>query len=299
MRKRVSGLVLGSLIMGVALSGCATQPTNAVIKQKMTTAYQRGLSAGKQMELAKMERIGIERKTVGPKIVGGVYIPAHQEYVIAGHSIVNDALQSKHKHVKKAASSKNSIKARMKPVPSVNEVVETLKPTPKIDPNAQAKLFENLVNTYNFKEAQDIYNSVVSKMDTSKVKDKYDFYMAMGRFLMVQTDYKKAYDSYLKAYLSASDNNQKLKALSDAVTAAKLYGDSNLEFTAWLNLGDFRFYTMHDKIGALEDYYHALKIKSNPEVNLRIANILQGLGKDQLAKAFTLKAYILGERNGE
>lgn len=299
MRKRISGLVLGSLIMGVALSGCATQPTNAVIKQKVTTAYQRGLSVGKQAEIAKMEKIGIERKTVGPKIVGGVYIPTHQEYVIAKHSITNNATQTSRKHRKKTTNSKSGIKAKMKHIPSVNEVVKTLKPTPKIDSNAQAKLFENLVNTYNFKEAQSIYNNVISKIDISKIKDKYDFYMAMGRFLMVQTDYKRAYDSYLKAYLSTSNNNQKLKALSDTVTAAKLYGDSNLEFTAWLNLGDFRLYTMNDKVGALRDYYHALKIKSNPEVNLRIANILQGLGRNQLAKAFTLKAYILGEKNGE
>ncbi len=292
MRNRTVKFAVGCLFVGVSLAGCATN-SNTITKAQVNQAYINGVKTGKSIERSKLDKIGIEQKAVGSKIVGGVYIPAHKEYVIAHHNIANDV--NKKKTIKKAKKQT----AKILPAQTISESTATLKPTPKVDANAQAKLFETLVNNYNFKEASNLYRNVISYINTNKIKDKYSYYETLAKYLMVENDYKSAYDSYLKAYLSAVNNSQKLSALNGAVTASKLNGDSNLEFTTLLNLGDFKLNDMQDKIGALDAYYHALKIKSTPEVNLRIANILQGLGKDQLAKAFTLKAYIMGDKDGK
>lgn len=294
MRNRTVQFAIGCLFVGLTLGGCATNGST-ITKAQVNQAYINGVKTGKSIEKAKLNRIGVEQKAVGARIVGGVYIPAHKEYVIGQHNIANDVV----KHKKKVFKAKSKTKAKILPAQTINEVATTLKPIPKVDANAQAKLFETLVNNYNFREASNLYRNVISYININQIKDKYNYYETLAKYLMVKNSYKNAYDAYLKAYLSASSNPQKLKALNGAVTAANLNGNSNLEFTTWLNLGDFKLNDMQDKIGALEAYYHALKIKSTPAVNLRIANILQGMGKDQLAKAFTLKAYIMGDKNGK
>jgi len=322
---RIGRFAVAVLSAGTLLTGCSTMSHNQVnrlIQKKERIAYMQGVKAGQEMEKSKMESIGIREKEVGARIVGGVYIPAHKEYVIAdnnntytGKSANNvteentisiQAIMPQQEHKSSNSSQHKTPRkkhskefAKLPKVNTFGETVSPLRPAPKVNVNEQAKLFENLVNNYNFQEAGNLYRNVISYLDMSKVKDKYDYYMALGKYLMVQNSYKHAYDVYLKAYLLAKGNKKKLSALKDMLTAAKIYGDKELIFTSYINLGDFYLNAMHDKINALENYYHALKIKSTPAVNLRIANILQGLGKEQLAKAFTLKAYIMGEKNGE
>ena len=303
MRKFLSLITVAALV-----SSCATTSSN---QTALHNAYIQGYKKGIQEEQAKLTHSDIVKKKVASKIVGGVYIPEHTEYVIErriAHSASSSASpahlhrsapptaeQSAPQPSLKGAEKQKEQTAKVVKAETIEESVNTVKPTPAPDPNKQAKLFELLVNNYNFDEADVLYRNVITYIDASKIKDKYSYFMALGKYLMVRHDYKNAYDSYQKAYLTAKDSSKQLAALTESVTAAKLTGDKDLEFTALLNLGDFKI-NKKDKLGALECYYKALKIKSTPSVNLRIANILQGMGKDELAKAFALKAYILNRR---
>ena len=341
-------IVMGTVLLSFLLSSCTfitgfvskvTNPSQPEKMQRVATekrermrSYGEGFNACIQKRCKALYRKGIVRQWVGGRIVNGIYVPGHYEFVLkkipvarsSGESILSDEAD-----INSASTTQSSNNSAV--LGEINKIVEnrikfarhykrrgsaqevaTLIHKPKsivqlvggadvdssilakIDVNDEVDLFMKYMKNYQYTKAERVA-LIISRLDVSKIKKdkRFPFYMNLTRLMLVMHDYDGAYNAVLKAIKSATNDAQKESALQMAVTAAESWGDPGAMYESFIRLGDF-YRQKGELLKAVKEYYLARKIENDPEVDTRIADVLKMMGQKDLSKAFNLDAYING-----
>lgn len=292
--------------------------------------YDKGFNSCIQKRCATLYKKGVVRTWIKGRIVNGVYVPGHYEFVIknvpsarfSNQSVLNDEsslnspsgkgeksailsgidriVESRIKFARKerTMSKTNEINQLMHKPESVVQLIGGMENDKgllaKIDVNAEVDMFMKYMKNYNYPKAEKVA-FIISRLDTSKIKKKkqFPFYMALTRLLLVEHDYDGAYNSVKMAEKVSSNDKERESALQRAVTTAESWGDPGAMYESFVKLGDF-YRTRGEYLKAIKEYYLARKIENDPEVDTRIADTLKKMGEKNLSKAFNLDAYING-----
>ncbi len=342
--KALTGIALLSFLMSSCtfVTGFIEKATNApqynkeknavAEKKRMSQSYGEGFNACVEKRCKALYRKGIVRQWVGGRIVNGIYVPGHYEFVLkkipvarsSGESIISDEANLNSTSTTETSSNDAVLReidrivesrirfAKRYSTKSKTQEISTLIHKPesivqlvggsdvdssllaKIDVNDEVDLFMKYMKEYQYTKAERVA-LIISRLDVSKIKKdkRFPFYMNLTRLLLVMHDYNGAYNAVLKAIKSAENDNQKESALQMAVTASESWGDPGAMYESFIRLGDF-YRRKGEYLKAVKEYYLARKIENDPEVDTRIADVLNLMGQKDLSKAFNLDAYING-----
>jgi hypothetical protein len=313
--KRVKKALIVSVITALAVSSCATNQQQV---------YQNGVEQGKKEVTNNLSKMDIHKVYVPAQVVGGAYIPAHYTYKYEKTVVgVNGegGLQPQTENTTATAVATNTTATAVAgnstaiatadngtsaiPVLPNEKVVSVVNtptpppPPPNLDNMSDALI--KMIDNGDLSDTKTIYETLKKANINTQITNKSQYYTALGKYELVNHEYKKAYDDFAQSYIENKDANidSKNQTLFDMALCAQALGNKTDEVNAYTYIGD-NYITANDKLDALKYYYKAnLVDPSNTAVNIKIANILKNMGQDELSKAFLMKAYLQKELNDE